>query len=330
MSVRYKYYTSNLISQVSPPMFTISIGNINWGGTGKTPLCEYLLKFFHQLNLVPTLITRGYKGRPPKYPFFVKKTDPVCFTGDEPLMLKRLCPFANIVVDPKRERGIFAAWKKLKPDIAILDDGFQYIKLKRHLDIILFTIDDLTRYWNKVIPYGSWREGEKSINRANVLMVNITGQKREEVEEIVKKRLGTYKKPIFLFKTKISSLTDAKNLNFIYKKILKRYILIVGIGNSDKVYRTTKEFMNKLPIKFIKYPDHYKYTKKDICFLEKLALKYKADIITTQKDAVKLMELTDFKIYALNLKIHIYPELYTKKTFEKIINESFLKYKSSH
>ena len=330
MSVRNKYYASNLISQITPPVFTICVGNISWGGTGKTPICEYLLNFFHKKNISPVLISRGYKGKPPRYPFFVKESDPVYFTGDEPLMLKRLCPFADVVVDPKRERGLFFAWKKFKPHVAILDDGFQYVKLKRHLDIVLFTKDDLTKNWNRVIPYGSWREGENSITRANVLMVNTTGQKKQEIECLANKKLMGYNKPIFLFNTKIRSISDVKNPNCIPDKIPKRYILVVGIGNPEKVYKSAKDYFGTLPIKFIKYPDHHRYTKKDISFLHNLAQKYRAAIITTQKDAVKLSGHTDFKIFALNLDVEIHPELHTKKSFEKIIEESFLKYKSSH
>ncbi|GAB6887403.1 hypothetical protein JCM13304A_09010 [Desulfothermus okinawensis JCM 13304] len=245
-------------------------------------------------------------------------------------MLKKLCPFANIIVDPIRERGIFFAWKKFKPDIAILDDGFQYIKLKRHLNVILFSIEDLTKNWNKIIPYGTWRERANSIYRADILMVNITGQEKDKIIKFSQKKLEHFKKPIFFFETKITSITDIEYFKNNKKEIPTRYILFAGIGNPDKVYKSANDYIGFPPIKFIKYPDHYKYTKKDIFFLKTLAKKYKSSLITTQKDAVKLTKFSDREIYALKLKTEIYPGPYTEKSFEETVTESFFKYKSSH
>ncbi len=328
VSLRNYLYNSNKLPKITPPIFTISVGNISWGGTGKTPVCEYLLNLAHKNRLKPLLLSRGYRGKPPFYPYVVEDSTPVSFSGDEPLMLKNLCPFSVVIVDPKRERGMYFAWNKFKPDIGILDDGFQYKKLKKHVNILLFSHDDLDRGWNKLIPYGTWREDENSITHADILMINITGKDINKIKPMVTYRLQKYNKPIFFFNTKAISIVSIDKEEEI-NRLPDRYILVTGIGNPDKAYYSVKKLLKQEPIKFFRYKDHYNYKKKDWIYIYDFARKNRACIITTPKDAVKLRKFS-LSLYVLKIKTEIISALNTHLSFDDFILQAFFKYKSSH
>ena len=330
ISLRNFLYNSNQIPIFTPPLFTISVGNISWGGTGKTPLCEWMLKWSHKQGLSPMLLTRGYRGTPPSYPYVVTLNSHPSYSGDEPLMLYKSCPFAKIIVDPKRERGIYFGWKNFKPDIAILDDGFQYRKLKRHLDILVFSITDLTKNWNKLIPAGSWREPKSSIHRAQLILINSTAHLLKDIIPIVKKRIMPYKKPVYIFHTEIKEIIPADTTTPRLKDIPDRYILVSGIGEPKKAFDSALRFTGKAPMEFLPYPDHYKYKKKDWEKIYHLAKKRKCIILCTPKDAVKLQEFSKGNLYTFKLQLHFDAKLNTSYELDTILRKSFFEYKSSH
>jgi len=322
-------YSSGTISSVYSPLFTVSIGNLSWGGTGKTPLCEWMLKWAHGNKLSPMVITRGYRGRPPFYPYVVdSKTSPL-YSGDEPLMLYNNCPFAKIIVDQKRERGIYFGWKKFKPDIAILDDGFQYRKVKKHLDILVFSGDDITKNWNKIIPYGPFRESSSSINRAQILCVNSTGHRPKDLLVRINERLKPYRKPIYVFHVEIKKIISVHKKQKVSNSI-DNYILVTGIGNPNRVLNSTVNFLNKHPKEFLAYSDHYIYKKKDWEFIWQVAKNKRAIVLCTPKDAVKLMKFAHKDLYTFELNISFETKMNTNEEFEELLGKAILEYKSSH
>ena len=139
------------------------MGNISWGGTGKTPVVGWLLGWAAQKKLKAVVLSRGYKGKPPALPFLVEACGSPLESGDEPLMLAKLFPGASVLVDPVRSRAVRFAEKTLSPGLFVLDDGFQHLGVSRDLNILLLTPDDLGAGWNRVIPGGTWRENSGAL-----------------------------------------------------------------------------------------------------------------------------------------------------------------------
>ena len=157
MRLRQCCYASDLLYSDSLAAPCVSVGNISWGGSGKTPLTAWLLSWAVSQGLHPVVLTRGYRAHPPRYPYLVRMDSPVNEAGDEPLLLRQGCPAATVLVDPKRLRA--GRWaSQLQPDLFILDDGMQHLAVRRDINLVLLREADLLDQWNKVIPAGSWRE----------------------------------------------------------------------------------------------------------------------------------------------------------------------------
>lgn len=176
MRLRRCAYAKGIFKTYRPKVFTVAVGNIASGGTGKTPLVDFLLRWVGENGLRAVVLTRGYKARPPRLPFLVKKDSSPWQAGDEPLMLARNNPQALVVVDPKRSRGARFAEQELTPDIFLLDDGLQHLALGRHKNIVLLRPEDIEADWNKVLPAGIWREDESALDVADVFLLRLPGR----------------------------------------------------------------------------------------------------------------------------------------------------------
>ncbi len=313
-----------------PPVGCISVGNISWGGTGKTPVCLWLLNWFIERGLLPLLLTRGYGGKASSYPLILSPSLSPYICGDEPCMLLEEVPLAKIIVDPCRERGLECGWRLFKPDIIILDDGFQYRRLHRDIDIVVFSPSDLIDEWNRLIPQGSWREKSPSLFRAHCFLLNCTEIEIERLWPFVEKRLYPYKKPIFPFEIVASEIIEI-HCGEAYP-IGEPYMLVAGIGNPSKVEKTATDFLRYSPVDFLSYPDHYPYTLSDWRRIYSRASSLGAKIICTPKDAIKIRHLTSSECYTFKLDVKWSKEyFFSQENFSNwLLGKSIFKYKSPH
>ena len=159
----------------------VAIGNISWGGTGKTPVTDWLLAWADRKGLRAAVLTRGYGAKPSRLPLLVESGTPASECGDEPLMLSRRHPRAAVMVDPERGRaGRALEASDAAPDIFFLDDGFQHVRAGRDLDLVLLDQDDVRfsplpgrppSNWNRIIPAGTWREPVSALHQAAAFLV---------------------------------------------------------------------------------------------------------------------------------------------------------------
>lgn len=166
MSYRRKQYEAGAKEQFSPKAPCVSVGNISWG-SGKTPVVSWLLEWAEHNHYSPVVLTRGYKAAPPRTPYLVTPESTAKQAGDEPVMLATAHRKAHIVVDPIRKRSGAWAEKKFRPELMVLDDGFQHLAVNRDLNLVLLKPEDLTKEWDRVIPAGSWREDQSALSRAH-------------------------------------------------------------------------------------------------------------------------------------------------------------------
>lgn len=325
MSARRSAYKNGLFSAYQPGHPTISVGNISWGGTGKTPLTEWLLDWAAQKCLNAVILTRGYKGKPGDIPVLVKPDMPPEITGDEPLMLAGHHPEAKVLVHPQRRKSAEFAETGLSPDLFILDDGMQHLGVRRDIDIVLLRPEDLSSQWNKVIPAGSWREGKRALSAASCFCIKAGPDEFRLLETPTRNRLEGFGVPLFsftltpkgLFELGIQS-DNSETTAYVDFDKKRPYILTSGVGNPCQVQKTVTLFMGREPERHIVYPDHHAYCEDDILNLSAQDL----PVICTAKDAVKLAPLLYHRervhtpaFFALDTAIEFGPALFTDRTF---------------
>ena len=300
----------------------ISVGNLTWGGTGKTPVVIEILKLLVKNNLKPAVLTRGY-GRRNNVPLLLKNgavgISPED-SGDEPLLIARSIPQAYVIVGADRFETARFFKDEIKPDVFILDDGFQHWKIKRDLDIVC--INAANPFGNKMlIPAGILREKPEALKRADVLMLTNSDMASSREIKALKKRISKYSKvkPYLTYYGKLQYKTADLNKNFD-SKILKRNkcAAISAIGFS-KGFKKSLEKTGVRPEKFIILKDHHKYDGKT---LERIFTKAGRNFyfVTTAKDAVKISSLLGGKIKKRVAVLTVEPQFKTGKgKWEKTI-----------
>ncbi len=282
------------------PAPVVSVGNISMGGSGKTPLCAWLLQHLESMGHKPVLLSRGYKARPPRYPHLVHSRDDPVTSGDEPLMLSRIPGRSRIVIDPSRKRAAGWAVKHLSPSVFVLDDGFQHLGLHRDLDLLLLTVRDLGGDWDMVFPRGRWREGVQALKRADVFLVNIQGQPVEEVIKSAAARLEAFRRPVFFFQIKVNSLQRLGDKVSKFNIQGRPYLLISAVAGPEKIFSSAREFLGYPPEKHLVFPDHHPLDHRAVKQLFQLANEMVVqDILCTTKDAVKLQPQAGLNFWIL-------------------------------
>jgi tetraacyldisaccharide 4'-kinase len=295
-----------------------AIGNISWGGTGKTPVTDWLLSWADAHGLSAAVLTRGYGAKPPHLPLRVQTSTPASDCGDEPLMLARRHPRAAVMVDPERGRaGRTLEASDSVPDIFFLDDGFQHIRAGRDLDLVLLDQDDVRltplpgrppSNWDRVIPAGTWREPVNALHCASAFLVKCEPEDWPSLLPALEQRLRDFPRPVFAFRMAPEGLrpagSDPAAPALPANALTGPYAFVTGIGDATQARRTVTDFMGRGPERALSFPDHHDF-RQEKDRLEALGL----PIICTGKDAVKLAPLgLSLPCFALDVKADFFAE----------------------
>ncbi len=276
VTLRNQLYKHGVIKPIKSNIPIISVGNISFGGTGKTPFITYLVKKFNELGIKSLLLSRGYKSSQKDVGVLsnVVSFDDVYKFGDEAFLvhLKTKIP---IIVSKKKYKAISLIENYFDVDVVILDDGFQHRKLQRNLDIVL--IDSKTFKTFR-------REPLASIERANLILLEF-GISPTSIPS------GTYQ--IFYYHKVIDSFEDSLNIKLELNSLsAQRVALLSAIGNNDNFYKSLQPIFPNI-VKHYKFRDHHWYTPQDVeKICEQLSKKNIHSIITTEKDSIKLRRFT--------------------------------------
>lgn len=268
----------------------ICVGNLTVGGTGKTPMIEYLVRLLSDKYQVTTL-SRGY-GRK-TYGFKIAGEKDSAFTiGDEPYQIfKKFGPKITVAVGEERALAIpEILFNKPENDIILLDDAFQHRTVEANFNILL---NDYHRpfYKDYLLPAGLLRESRKGAKRADVIVVTKCPESLEqEAKDIIVSKIRKYAgndKPVFFSSIKYmppECVFPHSKYNFS-----ENILLFSGIANASLLEDYVKSNYNL--IKHIKFADHYNYSQKEIERISRefgaIAVEEKC-ILTTEKDMVKL------------------------------------------
>jgi len=308
MRVREELYKRGLIPSWEPNIPTVSVGNIGWGGTGKTPIAGWILDWAERKGVETLLLTRGYKAKPVSYPYLVKPGALVEEAGDEPLMLATEHQKAHVVVDPVRTRGGKWGVKQFNPRLIVLDDGFQHMAVSRTLNLVLLRPEDLDDQWNKIIPAGSWREPQAALKRADAFMIKVSPNNFKKLKPYFKERLERFHKPIFSFQVSPTGIRQVLHRTTERDFDGENYLLVTGVGDPNLVKRTATMYFGYKPMRHMVYRDHHAYTKSDVMEMQAVAHKLGcAAILCTPKDAVKLGPMCSEEFWQFDLRVDFGP-----------------------
>ncbi|MBI1286465.1 MAG: tetraacyldisaccharide 4'-kinase [Flavobacteriales bacterium] len=276
----------------------ICVGNLETGGTGKSPLVSYIVRMLLQKGKKVAVISRGY-GRKTTGFRIVETNSLAVDVGDEPLQLKRRHPEAIVAVCENRVRGIeHLLASNPKPDFVVMDDGFQHRWVKPSFSILV-TAAHLPYIQNWLLPVGTLRETMFSASRADVCV--ITGvSDRMEAAAIDNVYLT---KTVVEAEVQISGRTNKLELG-------GTIISFCGIANAERFQELVR--MNFNVLEHFSFADHHNYTVSDLKKLREKIDSFGAAVdavITTEKDAVRLMntpllsEFGEIPVYYLPIDI---------------------------
>ena len=290
----------------------ISIGNITWGGSGKTPMTIEVAKYILSLGKTPVILSRGYarKNKEIKNVIVRNKTEivsDIALSGDEPFMMAKQvnCP---IIIGANRLESANLA-QQFSPDVFILDDGFQHWKLHRDLDIVC--VNALNPFGNGMtIPSGILRERKSALRRAKIVAITncnlVNKDKLYDIRQEIFNITKVLPIEVSCKNHEIVNMGDNSKIeNFESFREENYFVVVSAIGSPDNFINTVINMGLKIKEEII-FSDHHKYKAKDINeILDEL--KDNEHIVTTAKDAVKINEVVDMKaqrkIYVLNVSI---------------------------
>ncbi len=283
--IRNRLYDLGLKPSSSFDVPTIAIGNLNVGGSGKTPMVEHLVRMFGQRMHVATF-SRGY-GRKTTGVRIANASDDATTLGDEPAQLyRKFNSVATIAVSEDRALGI-ANLMNIFPDIRLilLDDAFQHRRVKPSLSILLTDFSH-PFYNDLLLPAGRLRESKIGAQRADAVVVTkcppeLSDEIMMDIEKLIRQFAD---KPVFFTTIHYGNPLPFGGHRF---RLQEKILLVTGVANATSL----KEFLSRhfILVDHLEFRDHHHYTLTDLERIKKI-IDPTISIITTEKDMVKLEE----------------------------------------
>ena len=337
---RHWLYDKRVIRNRALGCLVVSIGNLSCGGTGKTPVVEVFARSLSAKGRKVAILSRGYRRR--KLPFWQRmwlrlrhqkiELPPKVvsdgkqvlmtseFAGDEPFMLASNLPGVAVLVDKDRVKSGIYAIDHFQTDVILLDDGFQYLMLKPHINIVL--VDSTDPFSNgNVLPRGVLREPIKNIRRADyIFLTKSDGSNRlRHLKNFIRHHtrraeiIECCHQPKYLVE-----LLRGDRLDLSALRGLK-----VGALSAIARPESFEGFLQELGAELVcrdHYADHHRYTEAEIREFVAAARSAGAEmVLTTEKDAVRIPHRDDYglPIYYLRIEIDI---LSGQESFDQCIS----------
>lgn len=270
--LRNKFYDNGILGSSSYETPIICVGNLSVGGTGKTPLVEYLIRLLKNEHKIAVL-SRGYKRKTKGF-VLADENATANSIGDEPMQFHEKFQDITVAVDADRRNGISHLLTK-NIDAIILDDAFQHRKVEAGLNILLTTYSR-PFYKDYILPSGTLREPRSGFKRADIIIVTKCPEdiSKEEKDKIIKKIKPQDHQLVFFswigYGELPKEVTNAPSLT-----------LVTGIANP----RPLVEHLNSRKLEFdhLKFGDHHDFNDAEINLFRS-----KEMVLTTEKDYMRL------------------------------------------
>lgn len=298
------FYEKGILRRKRLPFPVISVGNLTWGGTGKTPLVEYLARKVSELHKTPLILTRGY-------------------SHDEIEQLRHYLPRAIIGVGKNRRRVAEEhIRKKERIDVGILDDGFQHWPIERDIEIVAVNV--LNPFGNgHLIPRGILREPVSTLRKASIIVLtHVNLVKPEEIKSLKEKIAGinpnaflveSYLEPLFLYRA------DRRKRVSIGRLQHHRVATFAGVG-TPRSFQLLLSRCQIRPTRNFEFADHHVYKDSELEEIKRISHSASVDeIITTEKDFYRspdaITRILNPLVLATRLRILSGEEILTDRLF---------------
>ena len=325
LTIRHKLYDWCVLKSLRFEYPMIGVGNLNLGGTGKTPTVEYLIRLLRENYHVATL-SRGY-GR--KTNGFQRADNHSTYetVGDEPLQYFHKFPDIQVAVDEDRIEGVEKLIRvKDTPDVILLDDAYQHRRIKAGLNILLTEYHRL--YCDDFLfPAGSLRDVKSAARRADIIVVSKSPKTLEDTKkQLIIKKLKPKKHQKVFFSTleyaPLQPLNEtARQTSF---ENADSVLAFCGIASPNPFVEELKKHYKT--VDFLQFADHHAYTENDVKSILKRFENLcggKKIIVTTEKDAARLTnspylcQFENVPLYDLPVSVRFHEE---EKFNEEIMN----------
>ncbi len=323
IEARWLIYRLKLVPQTRMACTVISVGNITWGGTGKTPAVTMIANRLREVGKRVTVLSRGYRKKKDRKSDILVVSDgkkllsSYVEAGDEPYLLSKTLAGIPIIVGKNRIKSGKYAIDRFGTEVLVLDDGFQYWPLKKDLDIV--TVDCLNPYGNGyLIPRGSLREPISHLSRADMFLLTRTDLvSRDDLYRLICELerlnpncaiLESIHSPKYL---ESAFSGQKKGLDFINGE---KVVAFSSIGNPYSFEKTLEGLGAKI-VKNFRFPDHHNYVRSDLRKIEDTCKtdieQGKAIAVTTEKDGVRLERVISpevgrlWEIWVLKVELEI-------------------------
>ena len=272
------------------PVPVISIGGLSMGGAGKTPFAMFLAHLLCAEGRRPGFLTRGYRRRTPS-PFTIVPpggSAPVDVTGDEAQLILRAGLWPVGIGSRRYETGL-QLLQQCRPDVLVLDDGFQHWKLQRDLDLVL--IDALAPFsGGAVFPAGMLREPLSALHRASAFVITRgkPGATYPGIQAVLRRHNPTA--PVFVSRLVPQAWVDLATGEPLPADAMagRPSMAFCGLGNPDSFW-SSLEALGCSPAASVRFPDHHHYRPRELWRMAAQAKEAQWEVLlTTQKDAVNL------------------------------------------
>lgn len=318
---RLYFYEIGILRRYPLGCQVVSVGNVTAGGTGKTPVVEIFARELHKSGRKVAILSRGYRKKELPWhqrvlrgtiepPRVVSDGKRVLLDsemgGDEPYMLANNLPGVVVLVDKNRVKSGRYAVKRFGCDTLILDDGFQYQKLRHRLEIVL--VDKTNPFGNsRMLPRGVLREPVRNLKRANVIFITKSDGNSQELRQQI--RALNSEAEIIECRHQPRYLQNVYTGEKISLEWLKGRTLTTLSGIAvPQSFENSLRHLGARVIHCERYADHHRYHAQEIITAVNRAADLHADaLLTTEKDAVRFprLESTPVPVYYLRVNIKL-------------------------
>jgi len=306
LRLRQNFYKRNILRSNRLPCVVISVGNLTVGGTGKTPMTMLVAKRIQRLGYKVVVMSRGYKGRAEKNGGIVSDGRTIFMgaetAGDEPYMMAKRLENVPVVVGRNRFKTGMLAAKKFVPDVLVLDDAFQHLRLVRDIDLVL--LDCRRPFGNQhILPRGLLREPIDALERSDAFILTRSDLvPRVEKTSLLAKLEGILPGKAIFCTFYVSSIqkvvagvggktggTNGSLSKCGTASLRGRHVFAFsGLADNQDFLRTVPNF-KCVVTGALKFPDHHPYSERDLDNIVQSAKRSKADcLVTTEKDYVRI------------------------------------------
>ncbi len=268
MAIRARAYQMGLLARSEVPVPVVAVGNLTVGGSGKTPICNWIARYYADRGFQAAICLRGYGG-------------------DEAKVHRRLAPSAIVVENPDRVAGALEATAN-GAEVVVLDDAFQRLDIVRDLNIALVSTES-SRAVRWTLPAGPWREGLKALRRADFVVITrkrADFKSAEAVAERIERKCRN--RPVAIARLGITGFTGLLSGDAVPVDSLDGAELLAAAGVADpySFVSQCKELGAK-KVRMLPLDDHHQFTERDMARMVQ-ATRRVDYVVVTEKDAVKL------------------------------------------